>query len=131
MPEVRPAMARQTRQRRQFPARREQQLPAGRTIEPGQLHEREREARRQPQHKAGWARIGQRAGAGGGGAQSGPVGRGWAWGPPPCACCSFIFFNCAAAAQALPENATLLTWLALSCAIAPSGTWHQSLFFSI
>ena len=66
------------------------------------------------------------------GGQSGPLGNGWACGPPPpWAACSFIFFICAATVQALALNCAFLAWCSLSWAIASSGNEHQSLFFSM
>ena len=115
-------MRRNARERRRLPAWREQKLPAGGTVQPGELHEGQREIRGEPQNEARRPRVWQRRGPLRAEAQSGPVGKGWACGPPPCACCSFIFLICAATLQALLEKATLLAWFALSCASASSGT---------
>ena len=64
-------------------------------------------------------------------AQSGPVGSGWTCGPPPAACCSFIFLFARPPCRPCWRTRGLLAWLALSWASASSGIWHQSLFFSI
>ena len=108
MSKVGPAMDGVAGERGRPPTGRKQQLPSNRAIEPRELHVGKREFGRQPQDEAMGTRVRQRAGALSLGGQSGPAGNGWACGPPPLACCSFIFFNSPAALHALAANAALL-----------------------
>ncbi len=130
MSEVRAAVERKPRQRRRLPAGGEQQLPAGRTVEPGELNVRQREIRSEPQHDARRPRVRQ-DGALRRRGQSGPAGSGWACAPPPWAACSFIFLICAATLHALALKPTSFSWLVFRLLIASSGNEHQSLFFSM
>ena len=133
MPEIGPALEREPRQRRRLPAGRQQQLPAGGPVEPGELDEGKREIRREAQDEARRPRVRQNRRAFRLDRQSGPAGSGWACGPPPppCAACSFIFLIFSATVQALALNPWFLAWLVLRLLIASSGNEHQSLFFSI
>ena len=88
-------------ERRRLPARREQQLPSDGPVEAGELNERKREIRREPHDQARRPRVRKTGRGSRRGGQSGPAGNGWACGPPPAACWSFIFLICAATAQAL------------------------------
>ena len=94
-------------ERRSDPARREQQLPAGRPVEARQLDIGQRERRRQPEHETGRPRVRKDDFRGGASAQRGPEGNGWDCGPP-LAACSFILRIWAATVQALVVKATLL-----------------------
>src|SRR5271166_3606391 len=131
MREIGPPMQREPGESGPLPARREQELPAGRSVESGELHIRQREIRREPEDEARRPCVRQDCRGSRARAQSGPAGKGWAVGPPPCAACSFIFLTLAATVQALALKPAFLTWPSLRFLIASSGIEHQSLFFSI
>ena len=131
MQEVRPAVERQSRQRRRLPARREQQLPADRPVEPGELDEGQREIGRQPQDEA--RRPGVRQDGAAAARRSKRAGR-QRLGLRTAAALGRLLLHLLdlrGDLAGLGVEAGVLVVMLLELLIASSGNEHQSLFFSM